>query len=124
MEEGDAKREASGPISASSSASPSICRTAAAPAPINTTPVAPLQFGYGHRRRSSGSLGGAGAGPPTPTGSIARTVSQSFHLSLDILRVLSMNEGLIFCQICREYETASETVRLSSCGHSFCRGTC
>lgn len=105
----------------------------------------PLEFGYGrhslassadeaghhhHRRRSSGarashgsSHGSLGAGgPTTPTGAIARTVSRQSFALLDLVRALSaQSEGLNFCQICREYEAASETCRLGACKHCFCR---
>lgn len=106
--------------------------------------VAPAQFGYGrhslaaaddgaghagHRRRSShggshahGSHGSLGGGPTTPTGAVARTVSQSFAL-LDLVRTLSaQSEGLNYCQICREFAPAGETARLRACSHRFCRG--
>ncbi len=76
------------------------------------------------RRRSGGSNGSGGDGPPasSPTSGVMRAVSQSFQLSFELVKALSVTEGLSFCQICRGYEPASETFRLADCGHCFCRG--
>jgi hypothetical protein len=103
------------------------------------TPAPPVHHRYHHhhhhhRRRSGGSGGGSNSslgggmggpgGPTTPTtaAGVGAIVSQSFQLSWELVRALSASEGLWFCQICREYETQSDTFRLSNCAHRFCRG--
>lgn len=53
-------------------------------------------------------------------GEITRHVSQSFQLTVDIVKT-HLGEELVFCSICREYEGVSKTFRLSGCGHRFCR---
>ena len=72
--------------------------------------------GSGHGRRASGGGGGGGGSYQggsmghshsnsslSALGEISRQLSQSFHMSLDLVKA-SLGEELVYCQICREYE--------------------
>lgn len=64
---------------------------------------------------------GGSTGSLSALGKIGRHVSQSFQMSLDIVKT-HLGEELVFCQVCREYERVSKTYRLGACGHRYCRG--
>ena len=79
---------------------------------------------YSHTSSNGGGNSGSMSRNPSEgnvstLGEITRHVSQSFQLSLEIVKN-HLGEELVFCPICREYEGVSKTFKLSGCGHRYC----